>query len=84
LALDAAVILLNAVVEIPARPMPHMFAEHGSDRPRIGVETVSRHPVWRHTGDRLCRSKERPGRSQIPMLAEHCVDQDAITIDGSV
>jgi hypothetical protein len=81
---DAAVILLNAIVEVPARPMPHMFAEHDSDRPRIGVETVSRHPVWRHTGDRLCRSKERPGRTQIAMLAEHYVDQDAITIDGSV
>jgi hypothetical protein len=76
-------ILLNAFVEIPARPMPHTFAEHGSDRPRIGVETVSRHSVWRHTGDRLCRSKEGPGRSQIPTLAQH-VDQDAVTINGSV
>jgi hypothetical protein len=51
------------------RPMPHLFTEHGSDRPRIGAETVSRHPVRRHTADRLCPSNERPGRSQIPMLA---------------
>jgi hypothetical protein len=77
-------ILLNAVIEILARPMPHTFAEHCSDRPRIGVETVSRHSIWRHTRDRLCRSKERPGRSQIPTLAQHDVDPDAITINGSV
>jgi hypothetical protein len=64
--------------------MPHMLAEHGSDRSRIDVETVSRYPIWRNTGDRLCRSKERSGRSEIPMLALHYVNKDTIAIDGSV
>ena len=34
-----------------------------------------------HTGDRLCRSKEALGRGEVAVLAEHHVDQDAITID---
>ena len=39
--------LVKDIREIRARPMPHTFAEHCSDSPRIGVETVSCHSVWR-------------------------------------
>jgi hypothetical protein len=49
------VILLNAIVEIPARPMPHMFAEHGSDRPKILYHEGTQVP---------CCAKEEGGLSE--------------------
>src|SRR5271157_3106911 len=61
--------------------MPHAPAELHPDRPRIGVVAVRRDPVRSHTGDRLCRSKETLGRDEVAVLAEHDVDQRAITID---
>jgi hypothetical protein len=42
-ALDAAMILLNPVVEITIGPMAHSFAEFGPDRP--AVVPVRRDPV---------------------------------------
>jgi hypothetical protein len=69
--LDAAMVLLKSVVEISARPMPHMFAELGPDGARIGVMSIGGDPIRSDAGHRLGRSKECPGSSKVTMLAEH-------------
>jgi len=54
-------ILLEAVVQVLVRPMPHTLAEFCPDRPGICVVAVGRDPVRRYAGDRLCRSEEGLG-----------------------
>ena len=79
-AFDAAMVLLKSVVEIATRPMSHPPAELGPDRSGISVMAVCRDPVRRDTGHRLGGSKERLGGSQIAVLAQHDIDQGAVTI----
>src|SRR5271166_3210379 len=71
-------VLLKSVVQISARPMPHIFAELGSDRSGIGIMAISGDPIRRDAGHRLGRSKECPGGSKVTMLAQHDVNQGAI------
>src|SRR5580692_10860781 len=77
-------VLLKSVVEISARPMPHMFAEVGSDRSGIGIMAISGDPIRRDASHRLGRSKECPGGSKVTMLAQHDVNQGAVAIDRAI
>jgi hypothetical protein len=77
-------VLLKSVVEISARPMPHMFAELGPDSSGIGIMAISGDPIWSDVGHRLGRSKECPGSSKLTMLAEHDVNQGAVAIDRAI
>jgi hypothetical protein len=77
-------VLLKSVVEISARPMPHMFAEVGSDSSGIGVMSIGGDPIWSDAGHRLGRSKECPGSSKVTMLAQHDVNQGAVAIDRAI
>src|SRR3984885_14283813 len=77
-------VLLKSVVEISARPMPHMFAELGPDGTRIGVMPIGGDPIWSDAGHRLGRSKECPGSSEVTMLAQHDVHQGAIAINRPI
>ncbi len=83
-ALDAAVILLKAVVEVAVRPMQHMRAKRRSDRPRIRVVAVRRDPVRQDASGRLRRSKEDLGDGEIAVFPQHHVDEGAIAIDCAV
>ncbi len=77
-------ILLEAVVQVLVRPMPHTLAELCPDRPGICVVAVSRDPVRRYAGDRLCGSEEGLGRGEITMLAQHHVDQGTVAINRAI
>src|SRR6476469_8271907 len=77
-------VLLKSVVEISARPMPHMFAQLGSDRSGIAIMAISGDPIRRDAGHRLGRLKECPGGSKVTMLAEHDVYQSAGAIYGAI
>jgi hypothetical protein len=68
--LDAAMVLLKSVVEISARPMPHMFAELGSDRSGIGIMAISGDPIRSDTSHRLGQSKECPGGSKVTRFCQ--------------
>jgi hypothetical protein len=83
-AFDAAMVLLKSVVEIATRPMSHLPAEPGLDRSGISVMAVCRDPVRRDAGHRLGRSKECLGGSQVAVLAQHDIDQGAVTIDRPI
>jgi hypothetical protein len=53
-ALDATMILLEAIVEITVCPMAHAAAELHPDRLGIGIVAVRCDPVGDHTGNGLC------------------------------
>src|SRR5262249_19370651 len=53
-ALDATMVLLEAIVEIAVRPVPHATTELRPDRPGIGVVAVCRDTVGDHAGRGLC------------------------------
>ena len=61
--------------------MLDMFAELRSDRPRIGIVTISGDPVRHDASDRLGRAKECLGRGEIAMFAQHHIDDGAFSID---
>ena len=77
-------VLLKSVVEISARPMPHMLAEFGSDSSGIGIMAIGDDPIRRDAGHRLGRSKECPGSSKLTMLAQPDVNQGAVAIDRAI
>jgi hypothetical protein len=77
-------VLLKSVVEIPARPMPHVVAEFDSDRSGIGIMAISGDPARSDAGHRLGRSKECPGGRKVTMSAQHDVHQGAITINRPI
>src|ERR1051325_5175792 len=58
-AFDAAVVLLQPVVQVGAGPVPHILAEFGADRTGVAVVAVGRDPVRRHAGHRLGGAEER-------------------------
>src|SRR4051794_41533087 len=67
-AFDAAVILLQPVVQITTASVPHALAQLGADRPGVAVVAVGRDPVRCHAGDRLRGPEECLGRCHIPVL----------------
>jgi hypothetical protein len=77
-------VLLKSVVEISARPMPHMFAEFGSDRSGIGIMPIGGDPIRSDAGHRLGRSKECPGSSKVTMPAQPDVHQSTVAIDRAI
>src|SRR3954471_23385013 len=57
-AFDAAVILLQPVVQVGAGPVPHILAEFGADRAGVAVVAIRRDPVRCHAGHRFGRAEE--------------------------
>lgn len=60
-ALDAAMILLEMIVEVAARPMPDPLAKLSPDGARIGIMAVGGHSLRRDPGNRSRRGEERLG-----------------------
>src|SRR4051794_9647439 len=83
-AFDAAVILLQPVVQVGAGPVPHIFAQLGADRPGVAVVAVGRDPVRRDAGDRLRGAEERLSGRHVAVLAEQHVDQVPVPVDGAI
>src|SRR5208282_5420719 len=77
--LDAAMILLNPIVEISIGPVAHSFAEFGPDCPWVTVVPVRRHPGWRDAGNRLGGLEERLGGRHVAGLAQHDVHQRVLS-----
>src|ERR1700743_2938092 len=82
-ALDAAMILLNPVVEIAAGPMARTVAEFGLDRPWVAVVPVCRDPRRRDGGDRFGGPEECPGGRHVACFAQSDVHEHAGGVDGA-
>ena len=83
-ALDAAMVLLEAIVQVGAGAVPDRLAQHAADRPRVGAMPVRRHPVRSEALGRPGRAEERLGRLHVAVLAEHRVDQVAAAVDRPI
>ena len=83
-ALDAAVVLLKAVVQVGAGAVPDRPAQHGADRPRVGAVAVRRHSVRPEAHGRPRRAEEGLGRLHVAVLAQHHVDQVSVPVDRPV
>jgi hypothetical protein len=76
--------LIEAAVQIAARPMSHILAELRPDGFGIGVMTVRGDTIRRYASHSLCRSKERIGGSKVPMLTQHHVYQGTVAINRAI
>ena len=61
---DAAVVLLQPVIQVSTGSVPHAFAQRGADRPGVAVVAIGRDPVRCHAGHRPGGTKERLHDSQ--------------------
>src|SRR3954447_7737066 len=80
---DAAVILLQPVIQVATGPVSHALAQRGADRAGVAVVAVRRDPVRCHPGHRLGRAEERLGGSHVAVLAEQRVNQVPVPVDGA-
>src|SRR6185437_14549376 len=83
-ALDAAMIVLNPVVEITAGPMARAVAEFGLDRPWVAVVPVRRDPRRRDAGDRFGGTEECLGGRHLACFAQPDVHERAGGVDGAI
>ncbi len=81
---DAAMILLDPVVQIRVAAVGHRFAQRLADRPRIGVMPIRRDPL-RCLASHVQRLHKEPLRCvHIPLFTEPDVHQGTIPIDGTL
>src|SRR3954470_24937855 len=81
-AFQAAVVLLQPIVEVAAGPVPHRLAQLGADGARIAVAAVGGGSVRRYTRDGLGGAEERLRRRHVAAVAEQHIDERAGAVDG--
>ena len=72
-ALDAAMVLFGAVVQVGAGAVP--------DRPGVGPVAVRRYPVRPEAYGRAGRAEEGLGGLHVAVLAQHRIDQVPVPVD---
>src|SRR5579859_6540568 len=77
-------VLLKSVIEVATCPVTYLPAEFSADRSGIRIMAICRDPVRRHARHSLGGSKERLGSSQVTVLAQHNIDQCAVTINRAI
>src|SRR3954464_9842653 len=81
---DAAVVLLQPVIQVSTGSVPHAFAQRGADRPGVAVVAIGRDPVRYHAGHRLGGTKERLRGSHVAVFTEQHVDQVPVPVDSAI
>ena len=79
--LDATMILLKPIVQVGARPVPDCTSQHRADRPGIGLMPIRRHTIRQEVHGSFRRQEERLCRLYVTVLAQHGVNQIAVSID---
>lgn len=77
-------VLFKTIVEITAGPMPHRLSKHCAHRPWVEAIAIRRHPVRAKAHGGFRGTEEHLRRPHVPLLARHCVDQVAITINRPI
>lgn len=83
-AFHAAVILLQPVVLVGAGSMRDMPAQRRADGAWVGTVPVRGDAIRDYAGGRLGGAEECLGRRHVPVLAEHGIDQVAVTVDRTI
>ena len=82
--LNAAMVLLQMVVQIAISSMRYLGPEDVPNGAWVGVGAIGGDAVGGHPGYRPRRPKKRLGRRKVAGVAEPCVDQLAVPVDGPV
>jgi hypothetical protein len=82
--LDAAVVLLDAVVLVATGAVRHHVAECLADGAGVGVVPVRRDLLGRLLGDCERLAEEAPGRRHIAPLAEQHIDEVPLAVDRPI
>ena len=82
--LDPAMVLFQSIIQIDIGSVCNRLAELGADRLRVSVMAIAGDPIGDRPGHRLRRPKERLGRGEIAVLAQHHIHQGAVSIDRPI
>src|SRR5215207_8474412 len=74
----------SSLLFISAGPVHDLSAECRADRPRVGAVSVGGDALGDNAGHRLGRAEEGLGRRHVAVLAQHGIDEIAVTVDGAV
>jgi hypothetical protein len=77
-------VLFKPIVEISVGPMSDRLTQVTADRRRVGVMSIGGDAIRYGAGHGSGRPKERLGGGKVAVLAEHHIDQSAISVDGSI
>ena len=83
-ALDAAMVLFKAVVQVGTGPVPDRCTQHAADRPWVGSMAVRCDPIWTISHGRSRRLEECLRRLHVAVLAEHRIDQVSVPADRQI
>ncbi len=81
---NAPMILFRPVILICTGPVHDALPERAADRPRVRAVPVGGDLVGRHAGGGRGRAEEGLGRGYVAVLAQHGVDEVAVTVDSPV
>ena len=79
---DAAVVLLNPLVERAVAAVDHFMSQDFANRTRRGIMPIDPHPFWGVTGDVKRLLEKALGLLPISLLAQQRIHQMAIVING--
>ena len=80
----AAMVLLQAVVEVAIGPMLHFVSQHLANSPRVGVVSIRGHALWGAAGHFRGLLEELLGRGHVARRTEHAVHQVAIPAHSAI
>jgi hypothetical protein len=75
---------LQAVIEVSTGSVLHAVTQLRADRTRVTVMAIRDYPIRNHIGDGLGGLEERLRGRHVAVLAEHHIDQRAVTVDGTI
>ena len=81
---NAAMILLQMVVEIALGAMRYLVPKDIPTRAWVGIMAIRGDPVGHHPGHRLGGAEKGLGRCEVACLAEPHIDQIPVAVDGPV
>jgi hypothetical protein len=78
---NAAMVLLQVIVQVASGPMGHLRSEHSTDRPWIAIMPIGRDPVGRPSGHGPRGAAADLRRWEVPHGTEPHIDQVSVPIN---
>src|SRR5262245_8741240 len=81
---DTPMIVLQMIIQVAVRPVPHPLPKDVPNSARIGIMAIRGDALWDHTGYRPGGTEKGLGRCKVACLAEPHIDQIPVAVDGTV
>jgi hypothetical protein len=82
--LDSAMILLQMILQIAVGPVRHPVPKDVPNSAGVGLLAIGGDAVWDDAGHDPGRAEEGLGCREVPRIAEACVKQRAVSVNGTV